>query len=146
MSTKSKQEVCKTTSVVCQLLVQNLRSDQQVKYQSKKAILEQLILTPLVLGLFLAIHSRVRHKNLVHSLSDIYIGCEYRKIIGSEKCLKQGILQPMNATGRFCLPDFVKKGVNCWSAADNINILKDNSTGQKTSWHNDCYELVSRRR
>ena len=38
----------------------------------------------------------------------------------------------MEETGGFCLPDFVKKGVNVWFAVNNIDLLEDTPTGQNT--------------
>jgi len=38
----------------------------------------------------------------------------------------------MKDAGGFCLPDFVKRGVNIWFAIDNIDLLEDTPTGQET--------------
>ena len=38
----------------------------------------------------------------------------------------------MKETGGFCLPDFVKKGVNIWFAVNNIEILEDTPSGKNT--------------
>ena len=65
-------------------------------------------------GLPLAIHSRVRDKNLVNNLSEVYIGSDYRRILDLEKRVEQAFLQRKKDTGGFCLPDFVKKGKNIW--------------------------------
>ena len=46
--------------------------------------------------------------------------------------MEQDVLQRMKETGGFCLPDFVKKGVNIWFAIDNIDLLEDTATGQNT--------------
>lgn len=46
--------------------------------------------------------------------------------------LEQGVLQGMKETGGFCLPDFVKKGVNIWFTFDNLDLLEDTSTGHNT--------------
>ena len=121
MSKMRNQEVDKTTNVACQLLVQNTRSDRQVKYQAKTSKFERRVQAPLSIGLPLAIHSRVSDKNLNCNLSDVYIGCDYQKILDLEKRLEQGVLQRMKATGGFCLPDFVKKGVNVWFAVDTFH-------------------------
>ena len=127
------EEIDKTVDVACQLLVQNTRSDRQVKHQPKKNYkFRHTILTPLSIGLPLAIHSRVRDKTLVDNLSDVYIGSEYKKILDLEKRVEQGVLQRMKETGGFCLPDFVKKGVNIWFAVDNIDLLEDTPSGQNT--------------
>ena len=63
-------------------------------------------------GLPLAIHSRVRDKNLVNNLSEVYIGSDYRRILDLEKRVEQAFLQRKKETGGFFLPDFVKKGQN----------------------------------
>ena len=75
-------------------------------------------------GLPLAIHSRVRDKNLVNNLSEVYIGSDYRRILDLEKRVEQAFLQRKKETGGFCLPDFVKKGKNIWFAIDNIDLLE----------------------
>ncbi|KAG0723520.1 hypothetical protein GWK47_042566 [Chionoecetes opilio] len=38
----------------------------------------------------------------------------------------------MKEAGGFCLPNFVKKGLNTWFAIDNIDLLEDTPTGQGT--------------
>ena len=127
------EEVEKAVDVTCQFLVQNTRSDRQVQHQPKTHDgFRQVVQTPLSIGLPLAIHSRVRDKNLVNTLSEVYIGSDYKRILDLEKRVEQGILQRMNDTGGFCLPDFVKKGVNIWFAVDNIDLLEDTPTGQNT--------------
>ena len=84
------------------------------------------------MGLPLAIHSRVRNRYLVNNLPELYIGCDSQMILDFEKRLEQGIVQRMDATSGFCLPSFVKKGVNVWFAVDNIDLLEDTPTGQNT--------------
>ena len=44
--------------------------------------------------------------------------------------MEQAVLRRMVDTGGYCLPDFVKKGVNKWFAVDNIDLLEDTPTGQ----------------
>ena len=65
------QELVYTVDVACQFLVQNTRSDRQVNHQPKKNDqFQHTVQTPLSSGLHLAIHSRVRDKNLVNNLSE----------------------------------------------------------------------------
>ena len=119
-------EVDKSVDVACQFLIQNTRSDRQVKHQSKKNDgFQQTVQTPLSIGLPLTIHSRVRGKSLVNSITEVYIGSDYRRILDFEKRVQQGVLQRMNENGGLCLPDFVKKGVNIWFAVDNIDLFED---------------------
>ena len=108
-----------------------MRTDRQVKHQPKNNDgFQQTVQTPMSLGLPLTIHSRVRDKNLVNNLSQVYIESDYHKILDLEKHVEQGVLPRMKETGGFCLADFVKKGVNIWFAIDNINLLEDTPTGQ----------------
>lgn len=133
ISATRDEEADKTVDVACQVLIQNLHSDRQVKLQPKTdAGFRQTIQTPLSLGLPLAIHSRIRDKNLVSNLSDVYIGSDYKKILDLEKRVEQAVLQRMKDAGGFCLPDFAKRGVNVWFAVDNIDLLEDTPTGQNT--------------
>ena len=126
-------EVDKVVDVSCEFLIHNTRSDRQVKHQSKRdGGFQQNVQTPLCIGLPLAVHSRVRDKNLINSLTEVCLGCDYQKIINIEKCIQQGVLERMKESGGFCLPDFVKKGVNVWFAIDNIDLLEDTPTGQNT--------------
>ena len=127
------QEVDKTVDVACQFLVQNTHTDRQVKYQPKRDHgFRQNVQTPLSIGLPLAIHARVRDKSLVQNLSEVYIGSDYHKILDLENRVEQSVLQRMEDAGGFCLPDFVKRGVNIWFAIDNIDLLEDTPTGQGT--------------
>ena len=120
------EELVKTVDVACQFLVQNTRSDRQVNHQPKKNDqFQHTVQTPLSIGLPLAIHSRVRDKNLVNNLSEVYIGSDYRRILDLEKRVEQAVLQRMKETVGFCLPDLFKKGNNIWFAIDNIDLLED---------------------
>ena len=127
------EEVDATVDIACQFLVQNTHTDRHVKHQPRtdKAF-RQTVQTPLSIGLPLAIHSRVRDKTLVQNLSDVYIGSQYQKILELEKRVDQCVLQRMKDAGGFCLPDFIKRGVNIWFAIDNIDLLEDTPTGQDT--------------
>jgi len=58
VSGKRDEEVGKTINVACQFLVQNAKTDRQVKHQSKKdSGFRQTAQTPLSVGVPLAIHS-----------------------------------------------------------------------------------------
>ena len=91
-------------------------------------------------GLHLAIHSRVRDKNLVNTLSEVYIGSDYRRILDHRE---QAFIQRTKETGGFCLPDFVKKGKNIWFAIDNIDLLE--YWTELVPRHSDRDQLASRR-
>ncbi|EDO39798.1 predicted protein [Nematostella vectensis] len=133
VSGKRNEEIDKVIDVTCQVLVQNARSDRQVKHQPKEdSEFMQTVDTSLSIGLPLAIHSRVRDKNLVTNLSDVYIGSNYRSILDIERRVEQGVLTRMRETGGFCWPAFVKRGVNVWFAVDNKDLLEDTPTGQNT--------------
>ena len=126
-------EVDKTIDVACQFIIQNTKTDRQVKHNSKKAGgFLQTVQTPLCVGLPLTVHLRTRDQCLINNLTEVYIGCHYQKILNIEKRVQQGVLRRMGKTGGFCLPDFVKKGVNVWFAIDNIDLLEDTPTGQNT--------------
>ena len=86
---------------------------------------QHTVQTPLSIDLPLAIHSRVRDKNLVNNLSEVYIGSDCRRSRDHEKRVEQAVLQRMKETVGFCLPDFFKKRNNVWFAIDNIDLLED---------------------
>ena len=127
------KEINKMVDVACQFVVQNTRTDRQVKHQPKADEgFKQTVKTTLSVALLLAIHSRVCDKNLLNTLSDVYIGSDYKCILDIEKRVEQSVLQRIVATGGFCVPGFVKRDVNIWSAVDNIDLLEDTPTGQHT--------------
>ena len=79
-------DVTKTVDVACQFLVQNMKTDRQATHKPKTTMrFKQTVQTPLSIGLPLTIHSRVRVKNIVTSLSDMYLGCDYRTLLELEK-------------------------------------------------------------
>ena len=127
-------EVEKTVDVACQFLVQNTRSDRQMKYKPKTDVgfRREGIETPLSIGLPISVHSRVRDKSLMTNLHTLYLGSDYRHILNIEKRIEHAVLQRMQDTGGYCLPDFVKKHVNVWFAIDNIDLLEDTPYGQNT--------------
>lgn len=53
-------------------------------------------------------------------------------LLDIEKHVKQSVLLRIVETAGFCLPDFVKWGVNIWFAVNNIDHLEDTPTGQNT--------------
>jgi len=127
------KEVNKVVDVACQCVVQNTRTDRQVKHRPKaNEGFKQTAKTPLSVGLPLAIHSRVRDKNLVNTLWDVYIGSDYKFVLDIEKRVEQSALQRIVETGGFCLPNFVKRDIIIWFAVDNIDLLEDTPTGQNT--------------
>ena len=89
------EELVKTVDVACQFLVQNTRRDRQVNHQPEKNDqFQHTVQTPLSIGLPLAIHSRVRDKNLVNNLSEVYIGSDYSSAdLGDCWILSAGFLQ-----------------------------------------------------
>ena len=107
------KEVNKMVDVACQFVVQNTRTDSQVKHQPKAHEgFKQTVKTPLSVRLPLVIHSRMPDKNLVNTLWDVYIGSDYQFVLDIEKQVEQSVIQRVVETGGFCLPDFVKRGVN----------------------------------
>ena len=62
----------------------------------------------------------------------MYIGADYQKIIDIEKRIHYAILKRTKTTAGFCLPDWLKKGLDVYFAIDNINWLEDTPTGQDT--------------
>ena len=131
---KRDAEVQKTVDVACQFLIQNTRSDRQVRHNPKNdgGFKHDGVETPLSIGLPLSVHSRVRDKCLMTNLTTVYVGSDYRHILNIEKCIEQAVLLRMQQTGGICLPDFVKRGVNVWFALDNIDLLEDTPYGQNT--------------
>lgn len=59
--------------------------------------------------------------------------------------MEQGVLQWIKETGGFCLPDFVKKGVNVWFTVDNFDLLEDADWTEHIPWHSDRDQPASRR-
>ena len=57
---------------------------------------------------------------------------DYLKILNLEKHVEQVVLNRLEKSGGFCLPDFVKKYVNTWFANNNNDLLEDTPTGKKT--------------
>ena len=94
------EEVDKTVDVACHFLVQNTRSNRQVKHQPKKNDgFRHTGQTPLSIGLPLAIHSCARNKTLVNNLTDVYVGSDYQQIIDLEKRVEHGVFLRMKETG-----------------------------------------------
>ena len=78
-------------------LVHNTRSDRQVNHLRKKKCSVSAYCPDAPLNRpALAIHSRVRDKNLVNNLSEVSIGSDYRRILDLEKRVEQAVLQRMN--------------------------------------------------
>ena len=127
------KEVNKMVDVACQFVVQNTRTDCQVKHQPKaNKGFKRTVKMPLSVGLPLVIHSRVRNKNLVNTITDVYIRTDYKLVLDIEKHTEQSVLQRIVETGGFYLPNFLNQGVNIWFAVDNIDLLEDMPTGQNT--------------
>jgi len=126
----------KTVDVACQFLIQNTRTDRQVKLKVKNNRgYQRRTETPLSIGLPLAIHARVRDKTLIRTLSSVFLGTGYSNILNIVKRIEHGVLLRMQNTPgdiNVCLPDWLKKGVNLTFALDNIDMLEDTAYGQHT--------------
>ena len=131
LSDERKAEGQKSIDVVCQVFVQNVKSDRQVRFEGKGTF-NQTVETPLSVGIPLCVHSRSRDFSLVKNLSDVYIGEDYRKLIDLEKRIEYAVLDRCSKTGFLCIPDFVKKDVNLWFAIDNVDFLEATAYGQHT--------------
>ena len=131
LSEKRKAEAQKSLDHVCQVYVQNVLSDRQVRFDGKGTF-NHNIETPLSVGMPLCVHSRSRDYNLVKTLSDAYVGVDYRKLIDLEKRIEYAVLDRCRKTGYLCIPDFVKKGVNLWFVIDNLDFLEATAYGQYT--------------
>ena len=126
-----KDEASKSVDVVCQMICQNTKSDRQIVLKSERAF-KTTVETPLSIGLPMTIHSRFRNFIALSNLSEVYVGQDYRKFMELEKCIEYAVLDRISDTGWYCLPDFVRKGVNIWFAVDNIDFLEDTAYGQNT--------------
>ena len=123
----------KTLEISCQFILQNLRTDRQVKHTPKKDEgFRCNVDTPLSVGLPLAIHGKSRDKAYINQLNKLGIGKDYQYILNIEKRTEYAVLKRIEETGLFCLPDFVNEGVNTWFAVDNIDLLEDTPYGQNT--------------
>jgi len=130
---KRDDAVNKTISIVSQILVQNVRTNRQVKHKPKSDVgFVTNIHTPLSVGLALCVHNKVRSKELVNHLSDLHIGTSYKGLIELEKRVECAVVERMSATGGYCLPQFVKKGRSIFFAVDNIDFLEATCDGQNT--------------
>ena len=74
-------ETDKIVDVSCHFLVQNTRTSRQLLHQLKEYCFMHTAQTPLSIGLPLTKHSRLREKDLVKNLSDIYIRSDCKKIL-----------------------------------------------------------------
>ena len=126
---KDDAQAC--VDVVCQSVCKNSKSDRQVNLKSK-VVFKETVQTPISIGAPMCVHARFRIYHLVHNLSEIYIGEEYRKLIDLEKRVEYAVIDRVNSTGLLCIPDFVRKGVHCWFAVDNIDFLEFTAYGGGT--------------
>lgn len=130
---KRNLDVQNTVDIVCQVLVQNVKSDKQIRYQPKSDVgFVQYVETPLSLGLPLNIHQRVRDKKLVNFVSDLYLGTAYPGLLNFEKRIESAVVSRMNTSGGYCIPSFVKKGKTLFFALDNIDHLACTAYGANT--------------
>ena len=131
-TTGKRCEIARSTvSMVTQAIVQNVKTDRQIRNSSDKAF-HQSVETPLSVGLPLSIHSRFRDSTLLKNLTNIHLGNEYTYILNIEKRVECAVLKRMEKTGGYCLPDFVKKDVPIYFAVDNIDFLECTAYGQNT--------------
>ena len=126
-------QVQQTVDMAIQILMQNVRTDRQMKYSSKTdAGFVQKSQTSLSIGLPLTIHNRFRDKSLVSLLSDMHIGSLNKTIMDIEKRVETAIVHEMSVTGSYCLPDFIKNDVTLYFATDNIDFQEDTAYSQNT--------------
>lgn len=130
---KRDSEVRNTTSVVSQVLAQNVKSDKQVGYTPKTDVsFRSHRQTPLSVGLALTIHNKLRSKVLVNCLSELNLGTNYDGVINLEKRIECGVVDRMRSSGGYCIPPCIRKGISVFFAIDNIDFLEDTCDGQNT--------------
>ena len=113
------------------MIVQNTKTQRQLNLRTFRGF-KKTVETPLSVCLPLILHSKIRDKNIVSTLSQLYIGNEYRHLIDLEKRIEFAVQKRMLSTGGYCLPDFVKKNTPIWFAMDNIDFLESTAYGQNT--------------
>ena len=130
---KRDVQLQKTQQVVSQFILQNVRTDRQVKHKSKTDEgFRSTVETPLSIGVPLAVHAKSRDKGLIDMLNMIGVGKNYQYIVNIEKRTEQAVLRRIEEAGGFCLPNFIKGGTLVWFALDNIDLLEDTPYGQNT--------------
>ena len=75
---KRDLQLQKTMEVACQFILQNIRTDRQVKHEAKKDEgFQDNVETPMNIGLPLAIHNKSRDKRSVQIFKELGIGRDY---------------------------------------------------------------------
>lgn len=126
-------EFHQTVDVLCQIILQNVKTDRQVKYKPKSDTgFVKRAQTPVSIGLPLAVHQKVRNKSLVNFIADLYLGSSYESLLNLQERVACGVVERMKETGGYVLPRFVKKNRSVFFAIDNIDFLEDTACGQNT--------------
>ena len=131
VSYKRKDDAQASVIVVCQSVCRNSKTDRQVNLKSQ-SVFKQTVQTPVSIGAPMCVHTRFRDYHLVHNLSEKYIGVEYKKHLDLVKRVEYAVIDRINNTGYMCIPEFVRKGVHCWFAVDNIDFLEFTAYGGGT--------------
>ena len=130
---KRDDQVENTVDVMIQLLLGNVKTDRQVKYKPKTDKgYKRMVETPFSLGLSSLFHSKTRSKMLIDDLADMTLGETYKTTMNAEKMIESAVIERMKLSGGYCLPGFVKKGVQPYFAIDNVDKNTDTAYGQNT--------------
>ena len=93
-------------NVACQYLIQNTKTNRQVKYTPKRELkYRQTVQTHLSIGLPSSLHARVRDKVLLQNISLLYIG-NYHNIINLEKTYRTRRTQKNEVIWRVLFAEF----------------------------------------
>ena len=95
-ATGVKNNDCKTTvDVLSQIILQNVKTDRQVRYKQKGDTGFRVnYKTPVSIGLPLSSHG-VRDKQVVNLISDMYLGSNYKSIMNLQQRIACGVIDRM---------------------------------------------------
>ena len=126
-------KIIKLSSIITQLVVQNMRTSRQTNYQlnNENASTYNKIETPLNVGIGLYVHHQTRSKKLVNFLSDLNIGINYYKVLDIKKDIAIAILDKQEANGGVFVPSSLSNNKPLFFAIDNTDLSIDTPDGKK---------------
>ena len=146
-NSRRTEEIQKIAEDIGQILLYNVTTDRQVKHDPKKesSSFRQRTETPLTVGLPLSVHQKTHDKGLCDLINELHLGIDYHNVLDLEKRIHNGVIDRMEKTGDYSLPEFMVRGKPLWFAIDNKDFIEDTAFGKKnTTW--DCCGCLAERR
>ena len=127
-----KRKVAVDTSVrnLAEILMNSVKTERQVDYQSKTGGFRKSLETPFSVGLGLYMHQKTRSKAVVDTLAQLHLSVPYDKVLQIENDIAQSVYDNMQKNNGVYVPPNLVQNIPVHFAIDNTDFSNDTPDGK----------------